>query len=188
MLARRWFGDNAGVSRTPQYLICCLLLTLAWAIPSRQAAGQDVDTSKWKTFANRAGWSIKHPSDWKVGSCNSCSDPTDPYVFVSLYHPSDNALMMVQHLIDKPENQTVRQWLDDLKSTANLNPRISEEWITLDGQPALKVITSNPDNTQGEDIYVVYGDRTFYVSFERNTPSDAIFRQMLITFRFAKSK
>src|SRR5579871_661611 len=175
MLASRWFGNNAGASRTPRSLIWCLLLTQAWAIPSAPAAGQDVDTSKWKAFSNRAGWSLKHPSDWKVGSCNNCSDPTDPDVFVSLYHPSNGALMMIEHLIDKPKNQTVRQWLDEVKATANLNPRISEEWITLDGQPALKVITSNPDKTQSENIYVVYGDRTFYVSFERN-PSNTLFR------------
>jgi hypothetical protein len=188
MLVSRWFKNNAGVFTHASFFIWCWLLTQACAIPSAAAAGQDLDTSKWKVFSNRAGWSIKHPSDWKIGSCNSCSDPTDPDVFVSLYHPSNHALMMIQHLTDKPKNQTVRQWLDDLKSTANLNPRISEEWLTFDGQPALKVITSNPDATQSENLYIVYGDRTFYLSFERNTPSDAIFRQMLSTFRFTKSK
>ena len=61
--------------------------------------------SKWKTFANRAGWSIKYPRDWRVSSCMECPDPTDPDVFVSFYNPSTKGLIMIEHLIDKPADQ-----------------------------------------------------------------------------------
>ncbi len=145
------------------------------------------DTAKWKTFTNRAGWSIKHPSNWKVGSCRSCPDPADPDVFVSIYSPSDDELLMVEHLIDKPRSQSVRDWLDDTKTKANLNPRISEEWITLAGEPALRVVTRNADSTQSEVVYLVHGVSTFQISFDRNSSSANVCRKMLSTFQFTTS-
>ncbi len=146
------------------------------------------DTANWRTFTNRAGWSIKHPSNWKVGSCRSCPDPADPGVFVSIYSPSDDELLMVEHLIDKPRAQSVRDWLDDTKTKANLNPRIREEWITLAGEPALRVITRNADSTQSEVVYVVHGLSTFQISFDRHFSTADVCRKMLLTFQFTTSQ
>lgn len=62
------------------------------------------ETAKWKVFSNRAGWSIDYPSDWKVTSCKSCSDPTDPKVFVDFFpaaeKDSDKGWLIVEHLAD----------------------------------------------------------------------------------------
>jgi len=165
-------------------LIGCALLTVAWNVHGQTPSGQATDVSQWKTFANRAGWSIKYPRDWQVSSCRSCTDPTDPDVFVSLYNAATKQLIMIEHLIDKPADQSVEQWLNDIKVTTNLNPRVSEEWISLDGTRALKVINRNRDSTESENIYVVHGSKTFAIHADRNTPSYQLYRQMLSTFRF----
>jgi hypothetical protein len=166
--------------------IAILLVVQVFAISA--LCDEANDTAKWRTFTNRAGWSIKHPSNWKVGSCRSCPDPTDPGVFVSIYSPSDDELLMVEHLIDKPKAQSVRDWLDDTKTKANLNPRIREEWITVAGEPALRVITRNADSTQSEVVYVVHGVSTFQISFAQNFSSAEVCRKMLSTFRFTTSQ
>jgi hypothetical protein len=118
---------------------------------------------------------MKRPANWQVSSCRSCPDPTDPNVFVSFYSPSSDELLMVEHLVDKPRGQPVRQWLDDVKAKAKLNPRISEEWITFAGEPALKVFTRNADSTQSEVVYVVGS-------------SSPIFHEMITTLRFTGSQ
>src|SRR5581483_10520244 len=122
------------------------------------------DASKgWMTFTSRAGWSIKYPPGWQVGSCNSCLDPSDPNVFVTFFDPSTNGMLMIQHLKDKPADQSVEAWLNDVKQVVVANPRMSEQWISLDGVRALKVKTRNPDSTESENIYAVDGSRTFFL-------------------------
>jgi hypothetical protein len=141
----------------------------------------------WTTFTNRAGWSIKYPPHWEVGSCKSCRDLTDPRVFVTFLDPSTKGIVMIQHLKDKPANESVDAWLDDVKQVV-ANPRTSEEWTSLDGRRALKVSTRNPDGTESENIYAVDGTKTFFL--QASPVGDTLFyrlyRQMLSTFRFAK--
>jgi hypothetical protein len=85
------------------YAVFCTALFAQSASP----ADQPIDVSQWKTFANRAGWSIKHPGSWEIGGCRSCSDPAAPNVFVSLYNPLTKELIMTEPLADKPAGQTV---------------------------------------------------------------------------------
>jgi hypothetical protein len=151
---------------------------------TRPSTAQTADTSRWKTFTNRAGWTIKHPTKWRVASCRSCSDPTDPGVFVTIQNPSTQDLIMIEHLADKPSDQIAEQWLNNIKATTNLNPRVREEWVSLDETRALKVISRNPDSTESENIYVVHGSKTFAIRAELNTPSYPLYQQMLSTFKF----
>ena len=184
MVELRLSGDDfAGQCRMS---VAVLLLVQALTISA--FCNEPNDTATWRTFTNRAGWSIKHPRDWRVGSCRSCTDPADPNVFVSIYNPSDAELLMVEHLVDKPKAQSVREWLDDIKMKVNLNPRLSEEWITLAGEPALRVITRNSDSTQSEDIYVVHAISTFQITFDRSSSSADVCRMMLSTFQFVTSR
>src|SRR5881394_2797720 len=141
------------LSVTPA-LIGCTLLFAAWNVHGQTRSGNASDVSKWKTFANRAGWSIKYPRDWRVSSCRQCPDPTDPDVFVNFFNPSTKELIMIEHLIDKPADQSVEQWLNHVKATTNFNPRVSEEWISLDGTRALKIINRNSDSSESENIYI----------------------------------
>lgn len=158
----------------------CMLLSIA-AIGQSDKAD---DISHWKTFANKAGWMIKYPRDWKVYSCHSCLDPTDPNVFVAFDNPKTKEVVMIQHFKDKPSNQSVEQWLDHIKMATNLNPKVSEEWITLNGTRVLKVVTSNQDSTECENFYVVHSSKTFAIQIDRGTPSYQIYQQMLSTFKF----
>jgi len=91
---------------------------------------------------------------------------------------------MVQHFKDKPSNQSTEQWLDHIKMATNLNPKVSEEWVTLGGARALMVVTSNQDLTEAETYYVVHGSKTFAVQIDRGTHSYQLYQQMLSTFRF----
>jgi hypothetical protein len=150
------------------------------------AVAQVNDSSRWKTFSNRAGWTIKYPSTWKVGSCRSCPDPTDPIGFVTLYNPKTKDLIMIEHPIDKPGGQSIEHWLTKISVTTNLCSRISEEWITLNGARALKVINRCEDSkeSESENYYLVNGSKTFAIRTDRNTPSSQVEQKILFTFKF----
>jgi hypothetical protein len=91
---------------------------------------------------------------------------------------------MIEHLIEKPSDRTLQQWLDDIKKTTNLNPIASEEWITVAATRALKAIDRNRDSTESENFYIVDGLKTFAIPTERNTASYKVYERMLSTFRF----
>ena len=158
---------------------------IAYAFLSIAAAvGQGDDVSQWKSFSNRAGWTIKHPRNWHVSSCRSCPDATDPSVFVALEDPKIDALIMIEHLIDKPADKSVEQWLNDISRGQNVNPRVSEEWISLNGARALKVINRNRDLTESENLYLLSGSKTFTIHADRITSSYQLEQRILSTFKF----
>jgi hypothetical protein len=142
----------------------------------------------WLTFTNRAGWSIQYSPSWQIGSCNNCTDPTAPNVFVSFFDPLTNGMVMIQRLRDKPVNQSVDLWLNEVKQIAVANPRISEQWISLDGKRALKVITRNPDSTESENVYAAVGSKTFFLQAAPagNARFYQVYKQMLATFKFVE--
>ena len=153
------------------------------------------ESPTWKVFSNRSGWSVDYPSDWKVGSCRSCKDPTAPEVFVDFFPPmgSDSGLVMIEQLADKPSGMAVDSWLEELKQTANLNPRLKEQRFTVHDLPALSVRYRNPYNggEEMESVYVVSGTRTFGIQFDGEKPgislekfgNYSIFLQMVKSFR-----
>ena len=42
-------------------------------------------------------------------------------------------MIMIEPLADKPADRTVEQWLEDVGATTVLVPRLSQDWIVLDG-------------------------------------------------------
>jgi hypothetical protein len=163
------------------------LLVLAMYAPGRAK-------QTWKIFSNRAGWSISYPADWNIGSCRSCKDPTAPDVFVNFFPPSNidfDGWVMVEHLASKPSDSSVDSWLADTARKANLNPRLSEKGITLDGSPALKVRYRTATGDETEVVYVVVGLETFEIHFGGQAPgvpleklgNYATYLKMLGTFR-----
>jgi hypothetical protein len=148
----------------------------------------------WKIFSNRAGWSISYPADWNIGSCRSCKDPTAPEVFVDFFLSAkieSDGWVMVEHLASKPSDISADGWLADTAKKANLNPRLSEERITLDGSPALKVRYRTATGEETEAVYVVAGLETFEIHFSGQAPgvpleklaNYATYLKMLGTFR-----
>lgn len=168
------------------FLVIFGLLPLDRASNAR-GAGPAKDV-RWRTFVNRAGWRISYPPRWQIGSCRQCSDPTDPDVFVTIFEPSTKTMVMIEHLIDKPVEEDVEPWLKEVSRDTILSPLISEEWIVLDHKKALKVINGNLDSTKSENIYVLYGPKTFAIRTDRNTLSYATYQRMLSTFKFVVSK
>ena len=155
--------------------------------------------ASWKTFSNRAGWSIKYPPGWTIGSCRNCSDPTDPEVFVDFFPPmspretnSDEGWVIIQNLGRKPTGQTIDEWFLQIKQASNQNPRLKEESMELNGLPALRVRYRNPYNGGHEfdTVYVVAGVKSFSISFSgnrggvtiENLRNYPVFVQMLLTF------
>lgn len=148
----------------------------------------------WKIFSNRAGWSISYPADWNIGSCRSCKDPTASEVFVDFFPPGkidSDGWVTVEHLSSKPSDSSVYVWLADTAKKANLNPRLREERITLDGSPALKVRYRTATGDETEAVYVVVGLQTFEIHFGGQAPgvpleklsNYATYLKMLGTFR-----
>ena len=97
--------DERGASRDEIFnLFSVTLVAQPTATP-----GLENDSSLWHTFTNKAGWMIKYPISWRVSSCRQCSDPTDPNVDVTLYNASTKQLIAIEHLLDKPSDQTAEQ-------------------------------------------------------------------------------
>ncbi len=184
----RYTSLKVELGNIPRAIILVMVASILFSVvgsPQRSVPlNQASDSSQWKLFANRAGWTIRHPDNWQVGSCHQCSDPTDPNVFVTLYNPLTKDLIMIEHLIDKPADQSIDQWLNHVSAVTDPNPRVSKEWITLDGVRALKVVNHYSDSTEGENIYIVHGSDTFAIGTNRNMQSYRLYQQMLATFRF----
>ena len=96
--------------------------------------------------------------------------------------------MLIEAFIDKPDSQTVDQWLSELSETTNLNPAVTKEWTSLGGERALRVVTGSPDSTESESLYVVHGAKSFAVRMTRETSAYPTFQQMLSTFGFTPRK
>jgi len=122
----------------------------------------------WKTFANRGGWSVSYPADWRIASCKSCKDPAAPGVFVDFF-PRDmktaEGWVMVEPLADKPSSESVNAWLTEVSMTNNVNLQIHEGTLTLNGLPALKVRYRTGTGEEMETVYMVSGSQTFAVTF-----------------------
>ena len=171
------------------FLLAPVCLSGGFCGPSPGAAGG------WKVFSSRAGWSLHYPPDWRIGSCHNCPDPTAPNVFVDFFPPGEtnsDGWVMVDRLADRPSGMSVKGWFTRLKQTANLNPRLKEQRINLNGLPALKVRYRNPHagGQETESVYVVAGSRTFQINFGGDLPGRPledlgnyrIYRRMLGTF------
>jgi hypothetical protein len=165
-----------------------LLLPFALMAISASAADRNDDNSHWKTFSNQAGWSIKHPPSWQLSSCVMCSNITDPWVFVAFSDPlTDNFVVTIHHMADKPAQETTEQWLDEVSHTGNWNPVLSREWVVVGGLRALKVNNRNTStSTEMESIYIARDRDTFSIEAwdTRNTSFYALYQKMLSTFKF----
>ena len=144
------------------------------------------DVSHWKTFGDSADWTIKYPQDWQVSNCTHCSGPTEPYTFVTFHDSSAGELILIERLMDKPADQSLENWLNDVKEKTVMSQRISEEWISLHGARALRVRNHNADAGESENIYVLNGVKTFLLraSDIRNLQFYKRYQQMVSTFGF----
>jgi hypothetical protein len=171
--------------------IALTLLSLTLGFPTAQ-----LQTANWKTFTNRAGWSIDYPAEWKISSCHSCSDVTAPDVFVSFFPPAvkdyDQGSLMIEHLADKPADKSADEWLAYVKKTHNLNPQMKEEKFTLNSLPALRVRYRNPAGSgyEMETVYIVSNSKTFAMTFDGKPGASVeslrnytIYLRMLSTFK-----
>ena len=96
-----------------------------------------------------------------------------------------HVLIMIEPLASKPPERNLDEWLGEVAAATVLNPRVRQEWIALDRQRALKVLSRNPDSTQSESIYVVHGSKTFAIRGpDLNVGSYQVYQQMLASFRF----
>jgi hypothetical protein len=164
-------------------------------------AGLAAATAPWTTFSSRGGWSISYPSDWRIASCKSCSDPKAPGVFVDFFSPRQNregGWVMVEQLADKPPSRSVDEWLSNIATSANVNPHIRDEKFVLNNLPALKVRYRTAHQSEMEEVYVLSGSKTFSVTFgEDSNPARVpleqltnypVYVKMLASFRALESK
>ena len=144
--------------------------------PSRRVG----NTAEWRTFTNRAGWSIKYPRSWQTQSYRQCDDPTEPHAYLALLDPSSNEMIMIERLADKPDGKAAEAWLQEVAKDTILTPILGEQWTTLGGSKALKVA-----NERGENIYAVDGSLTIAIRYAR--PAQAM-TLIISTFRFKHRK
>jgi len=137
---------------------------------------------------------MAYPADWRIGSCRSCSGPSAPDVYVDFFPPNKQGAgssVIVQHLADQPSNVTLDGWFTEIKRTANQNPQVSEERVSLDGLAALKVRYRNPNNGGYwmEAVYVIAHGQTFSIDFsgEAGGPALAALENYAIYLDMVKS-
>jgi hypothetical protein len=114
--------------------IALIIGVLGLVVIASQGPQKAERTLAWKTFTNRAGWSVQYPSNWTVGSCHSCSDPAAGDVFVTFWNPhraTDS--VMIEHLAPKPAYKSASQWLQEMKR--NPNVQTGEESLSLTACP-----------------------------------------------------
>jgi hypothetical protein len=178
-----WRLNAAGIGR------CLILaaLTLALLAQAQPQIHRGDDISRWKTFASRAGWSIRYPPDWRISSCRQCTDPTGPGVFVFFSTASGEVHVMLDPLADKSAKRSTRQWLNQVQRATVLNPVLSKRWMFIDGVPALKVVNGTSDSDRTENIYLAHGAKTLAIRFSDigDAPMRSICQQMLSTFRLS---
>ena len=160
-------------------LIACTVF-----VGARHVRAQSDAVQHWRRFVNKAGWVVRYPPGWDVGSCGQCTHPTDPNGFVTFYNPSSKELVMIENLMDKPSDQSARRWLDEVSRSTVLNPRVSANWIRLARTQALEVVSRNGDATESENFYLLHGSKTFAIRTPRNSPARRLIQQMLSTFEF----
>lgn len=151
--------DMAAKALTSLFFAACVFLPISL---TAQAG--------WKIFSNRAGWSMKYPADWKIGSCHSCSDPTAPHVYVDFFPPEKqgSGYVIVEPLAQQPLTMTLDQWFEHVKISADQNPQLGQKRFTLNGLPALRVRYRNSSGSgyETESVYVVSRRRTFAIEFD----------------------
>ncbi|HWZ30814.1 MAG TPA: hypothetical protein VNX18_05755 [Bryobacteraceae bacterium] len=93
---------------------------------------------------------------------------------------------MIEHLIDKPTDQSVDEWLKDVSRSTVLVPVATEEWVSLSGIRALKVRNGDRKSNESENIYVLNGSKTFAIraSDLNNAAFLRLYQQVIRTFRF----
>jgi hypothetical protein len=169
---------------TAAWLPCSVLLAAVIAATAALAVGTDQQspptTGNLQTFTNRAGWSVTYPCSWRQQSCRQCDDPTEPNALLFLSNPSGDLTIMIERLADKPDGKAASPWLHELAKDTVLSPIRREEWITLSGSKALKVV-----NDGSENIYAVHGSLTIAIRYNR--PVRGII-QIISTFKFEQRK
>jgi len=159
-----------------------IAFTLTIAVKGAGPLDASADIVNWKVFTNRSGWSVKYPRRVKIISCRQCEDPTAPGILVMFRDSLTSASMMIEPLAQKPSDRTVRQWLQETSRSTVANPRLTEEWIYIDGRSALNVKNKGADSSWTSNIYVIAGSKTFAIRI--SNAGSALFRRMLSTFRF----
>ncbi len=155
-------------------------------------------TEKWKSFSNRAGWSISYPPDWKIDACKSCPDPKDPDAYVDFVPPtekdSEQGWLKVERLGGRPPGMSMDEWFADIKQQENLIPEDDKDLrISLNGLVALKARYHNPKdgNNEIEVVYVLHGLQSFSLEFAATKPNPSveslknypIYERMLASFK-----
>ena len=170
----------------------CLLATgfvafLRVALPyqSETLGSRVTHSDRLLTFSSQAGWIIEYPSDWRVSSCTNCTDPTAPDVSVYFYNPATHEIMTIENLAGRPPGLTDEQWLDQCGTRSVLNSRVNAEWISVNGQRALKVTNRNTDSTESTNVYFAHGSKTAAIRIQAGGTSYRALMRMVSTFKFS---
>lgn len=179
------FRRRANAARPARLTTLVALCAASFAQVQPQFVEGD-NISRWKTFASRAGWSIKYQPDWRVSSCRQCEDPADPSVFVA-FSASGEVYVVIEPLADKSAARNTQQWLDEVQHDTVLSPVVKKQWMFIDGVPALKVVNGASDSDRTENVYIAHGTKTLAVRFSNihDSRTRSICQQMLSTFRFS---
>ncbi len=170
-------------------LDCALFAESAHAMPTPHQTEAKTEKA-WRTFTSRSGWSVSYPADWTDGSCNSCSDPAAPDMFVGFYPPknksSNDDIVMIEPLAGRHAKETVDQWLDDIKTSANQNPIIGQGWTSVNGARAFTVRYRYADSSVGDTVYIMNGSKMFALSGPpiSHAADLQIYKNMVASFRF----
>jgi hypothetical protein len=174
------------------------LRTIIFALLLIGSALARAQTEKWKSFSNRAGWTISYPPDWRIDICKSCPDPRDPEASVNFVPPAEKdteqGWLKVERLGGRPPGMSIDDWFADIKQSESLIPEEDKDLrITLNDLPALKVRFHNPKdaNNEIEVVYVLNALQTYSLTFSATKPNPSVeslknypvYQRMLASFK-----
>lgn len=146
----------------------------------------EATSSSWETFISKSGWSIARPTTWTAYSCDQCPDVTASGNFVSFSGGVGNPTVTITPFSDKPANTTIDQWLDQQSPMGWKSPVISKNRFTVNGAPAITIVSGRADEAKQETTYISNGIKTVTVATSRdeNTAGYNIYKRMLSSFKF----
>jgi PsbP-like protein len=166
--------------------------TTSYTATPRQKSGNE--TTHWKTFSSKEGWSIQYPSDWQVGSCVDCGDDLSDNIsgFITFDPPqnSQQGRITISPVENKPSTESNNRYFQELATTLNLKTISEESPVTLANSPALQVDYSILQGGSVETTYLIQGSHAFEIEFSgdgsdiKTLGNYPTYQKIIATFRF----
>ncbi|MDP2789615.1 MAG: PsbP-related protein [bacterium] len=160
-----------------------------------------VSTTSWKMYSDpQTRFTFLYPTD---GVISTTELQVNQLLAIDAFSKRDGLLELMRvYVFSNPSKLTSAQWVANIKKAVEGPPgyettfadRVTSESVTtLDGLPAVKLVTSQTDHSNAE-VYIAAGTNIFFISYETDgagndsyTSADRkVYETILSTLTFTK--